>query len=171
MGTVVIRPRRRDNAEGGQPAAEKGEIMTKPLTTVRVDALEQAIRTVIHDLRIPKDLRTALAVYQNQRAELNKRGVGKESPQPTRISKAFRLINGYQPENNDNRRTPNSVCSTMEQGLSVHMWIDGELPYWSGYINGVRRDHVTTELMEGLIETAVIDSELSAQEVFSRQPN
>jgi hypothetical protein len=45
--------------------------MTEQFASVRIDTLELAIETVIHDARIPKTLRTALEVYQGQQAELN----------------------------------------------------------------------------------------------------
>jgi hypothetical protein len=45
--------------------------MTTQSTIVRPDALEQVIQTVIQDIWVSKNLRTALALYQNQRADLN----------------------------------------------------------------------------------------------------
>jgi 16S rRNA U1498 N3-methylase RsmE len=67
--------------------------MTKQSTIVRRDALEQALQTVIQDIRIPKNLRTALAFHPKQR-----HGICVVPQKSTSLSTAFRIADGCHPE-------------------------------------------------------------------------
>jgi hypothetical protein len=127
--------------------------MTMQSTIVRPDALDQAIQIVIQDIRIPKNLRTALAVYQNQRAD--------------------RLANGCKPDNSrscEGNGILNCFCTGLGQGMNIQMSIDSESLEWSVEINGVRHERVTRDDMEALIECAVIVTETSMLKLLSARP-
>jgi len=146
---MVVGPRRRPKAAGGHTTAAEEPLMTEQLTMARVDALEDAIQTVMHDLRIPKDLRTALAVYQ----------------------RTFRLPDVVQPNNpprstNEDRDVLNCMSPAIEEGLQVVMRHNDESFDWSVEINGQLHEHVTSEVMEALIECAVIVAQASLTRAF-----
>jgi hypothetical protein len=147
--------------------------MTKQATIVRTDPLEQAIQTVIQDVRVPKDLRTALGVYQNQRAELNNHGTSVVPPKSTRQSTAFRLAGGFQPDNSgscEDAAQDTAVFTDLVRGIDIQMWINIESLDWSVEINGYRHEHITIEVMEALIECAVIQTVGSVIRTFSARP-
>jgi chromosome segregation ATPase len=64
-----------------------------------------------------------------------------------------------------NKRT--DVCTIGEKEIEISMWInDGSLD-WSVEINGCRHEHVTSGVMEALIEGAVIAAEASLTRAVS----
>jgi hypothetical protein len=115
--------------------------MTEHLTKTGFDALDQAIQTVIHDPRVPKTLRTALGVYQDQRAVLNNR--------ETDVMRAGQT---------------EAACL-----IEIYIWRNDESFDWSVEINGQRTDHVTSDLMEGLVECAMIRAERLLMGAFSHR--
>jgi hypothetical protein len=130
--------------------------MTKQSTIVRRDALKQAVQTVIQDIRIPKNLRAALAFYQKQR-----HGISVVPPNPTSLSTAVRVADGCQPDNspsfaNGDGGILNGLYTGLGQGLNIQMSIDPESLDWSVSINGVSHDHITRDEMESLIELFVV---------------
>ena len=139
--------------------------MTEHLAIVYVDGLEQAIQTVIGDLRVPKNLRTALAVYRDQRAELNSRRITILPLRSAGRSKAVRLGDHCQPDH-----SILNCVGTMVEGVEIHMWLNDEALDWSVEINGRRHDHVTSEVMEALVECAVIVAETSVMRVSEQRP-
>jgi hypothetical protein len=119
--------------------------MTEQRTIVPIMALEQAIRTVIHDLRIPEKLRTDLAAYQDLSSDPNNHeieAVWTEQAEPANLGKAIRLI----------------------------LWHNDESLDWSVEIDGQRHEHVTSEVMEALVECAVIVSQMSFTRALSQRP-
>jgi hypothetical protein len=120
--------------------------MTEHLTGVSFDALAQAIQTVIHDSRVPNVLRTALGVYQDQRAVLN-------NPETA-------MVRAGETEPLFARNTTRSSLTMIE------ICRNDERCDWSIEINGQRHDHVTSEVMEALVECAVIVVETSLMRAF-----
>ena len=147
--------------------------MTKQSTIVRTDPREQAIQTVIRDIRIPKDLRIALGAYQIQRADLNNHGISVVPPKSTGLTTAFRRADGCQPDNLgscEDATQDTAVFTDLVRGIAVQMWINIESLDWSVEINGYRHEHITIEVMEALIECAVIQSVGSVMRTFSVRP-
>jgi hypothetical protein len=125
--------------------------MTEHLTGPGFDALEQAIQTVIHDPRVPKMLRTALGAYQDQRAVLNKR--------ETTVMRAGQ-IEPAPPETIGSRLTI----------IEIYIWRNDETFDWSVEINRQPSYHITSEVMEALVEFAVIAAEISLTRAFCHRP-
>lgn len=146
--------------------------MTTQSTIVRTDPLDQAIQTVIQDIRIPKNLRAALADYQRKRADLNNHGISVVAPKPKSPS-SFHLADGCQPDNsgsNEGNSIPNGVCADLAQKIDIQMWIDVESLDWCAEINGYRHKHIALEILEALIECAVIEAAGSVMRTFSVRP-
>jgi hypothetical protein len=150
--------------------------MTEQMIIMRADALEHAIQTLIHDLRVPKKLRTALAVYQNQRAGLVNRGLSllpaRSSGQPEGsggIADVCQRDNSRSPSD-ENRTILSQVRTTIGQGVEIQMWLNDESLDWSVEINGQRHENVTSEVMEALVECAVIVAETSVMKVLVTRP-
>lgn len=150
--------------------------MTEQMIIMRADALEQAIQTLIHDLRVPKKLRTALAVYQNQRAGLDNRGLSllpaRSSGQPKGsggIADVCQRDNSRS-SSDENRTILSQVRTTIGQGVEIQMWLNDESLDWSVEINGQRHENVTSEVMEALVECAVIVAETSVMRVLVTRP-
>jgi hypothetical protein len=149
--------------------------MTEQVTIMCADALEQAIQTLIRDLRVPKKLRTALAVYQNQRAGLDNRGLSLLPARSSGLSKGSGVSDSCQPDNSrsysgEARTILSSVGTTEAQGVEIQMWLNDESLDWSVEINGQRHEHVTSEVMEALVECAVIVAETSVMKVLVTRP-
>jgi hypothetical protein len=118
---------------------------------LRTLTLERAIRTVMHDLRIPKKLRTALSVYQDQRGDMDRPGCcGCETDWvPCGPS--------YEPP-------------AMEREIKICLRHDDELLDWSIEIDGQRHEHVTSEVMEALVECALIVAQMSLTRALTSTP-
>jgi hypothetical protein len=154
--------------------------MTEQRVFVGTIALEQAIRTVVHDLRIPKKLRTALAVYQDQRTDLDNREI--DMPRdgrtdPTCLPKKIRhsLAEVYQPDNSRSAHHEQSCIlscepATIEQEIKIYLWHNDESLDWSTEINGQRHEHVTSEILEALVECALILAQISLTRAFTHRP-
>lgn len=150
--------------------------MTEQQTIVRVDALENAIETVLRDLRVPKRLRTALAAYQNRRAGLNNRGLSLLPGRSSGLSKGSGggadvcQCDNSRGSSDEDRTILSRVRTTIEQGIEIQMWLNDESLDWSVEINGQRHEHVTSEVMEALVECAVIVAEGSIMRVLVTRP-
>jgi hypothetical protein len=139
---------------------------------VRVDVLEEAIETLVHDRRVPKRLRTALAVYQNERNGLVYRGFGLLSTASSGTSKSAGVFADDRPRENSRKssdrdcRVPGCVPNSIEQQIKIQMWLNDESQDWSVEINGQCHEHVTSEVMEALVECAVLIAEASIMRVL-----
>ncbi len=151
--------------------------MTEQSTIVRSDLLEQAIQTVIHDRRIPQNLRLALAVYQSQGAESKGLGISiRPSGQtalpvlPTAVGLAD-VVAPYTSRSsaNEDHGILDSVPAAIEHGIRVRVWHNDESLDWSVEINGQIHEHVTSEMMEALVECAVIVAETSLTRAFANR--
>ena len=108
-------------------------------------ALEEAIRTVIHDLRVPEKLRTALAGYLGLSNDPNSHEMDTlrtEQTEPACLGKAIRLI----------------------------LWHNDESLDWSIEIDGQRHEHVTSEVMEALVECALIVAQMTLTRASAQRP-
>jgi hypothetical protein len=117
--------------------------MREQSESVRIDTLQQALQRVIRDARLPRTLRTALEFYQS---------------------------------NCDNGATPGRQCvlssdpTVIEQGLWINILRNDESLDWSVEINGHLHEHVTIEVMEALVECAVIVAETSLTGAVPQRP-
>jgi hypothetical protein len=136
--------------------------MAQRLTSVRSDTLERAIQTVLHDVRIPKRLRTALEVYKGNR-ETGTMRAGQAEPSTCPPETIPSGLMGLCLRCNS--RTCRCILSfpptAIEQEIRIYILRNDESLDWSVEINGVRHDHVTSEVMEALVECAVIIAETS----------
>jgi hypothetical protein len=152
--------------------------MSEQLTIVRIIDLEQAIQTIIQDARIPEKLRTALAVYQDRRGDLNNREIGvlrtNQAPAtlPARtIRSSLAAVSQRCNARNARRENLDNDCSTaIRQEIKLALWHNDESLDWSIEINGLRHEHVTSEVMEALVECAVIVAETSVTRVLGQRP-
>jgi hypothetical protein len=149
--------------------------MTEQHTIVRVDALENAIEMVLQDLRVPKRLRTALAAYQNDRAGLNSRGLSLRQGRSSGPSNGSGGADVCQCDNSrgssdEDRTILSRVRTTIEQGIEIQMWLNDESLDWSVEINGQRHEHVTSEVMEALVECALIVAQMSLTRALTSAP-
>ena len=154
--------------------------MTEQRMIVGTMALEQAIRTVIHDPRIPQKLRTALAVYQERRTDLDNCEsdmLWEERTDPTCLPKTIRynLAEFYQPGNSRNGRNEESNIlsrepASIEQEIKIFLWHNDESLDWSIEINGQRHEHVTSEILEALVECTLILAQISLTRAFAHRP-
>jgi uncharacterized protein (UPF0147 family) len=141
--------------------------MAEQFTSARIDTLEQAIQAIVHDDRVPKALRTALEAYQERRVELNK-------------AEHRRMLSGwteitYLPNMTHSRDAGPYPCSSptestvVEQALWVHMHYNRQSHDWSVTINGHLHEHVTSEVVEALVECAMICAETSLMEAIPQR--
>jgi hypothetical protein len=149
--------------------------MTEQRNVVRVDNLETAIETVLHDLRVPKRLRAALAVYHNQRAGLNNRRLRILPGGSSDLSKgsggaAEGCLRDNLSSSDKDGTILNRAPATIVQGIEIQMWFNDESLDWSVEINGQRHEHVTSEVMEALVECAVLVAETSVVKVSALRP-
>jgi hypothetical protein len=119
--------------------------MTEQRTTVRIIALEQAIQTVVHDLRVPEKLRTALAVYQDVSNDPNYHEI-------------------------DTPRTEQTEPACLGKPIHLILWHNNESLDWSIEIDGQRHEHVTSEVMEALVECALIVAQMSLTRASAQRP-
>jgi hypothetical protein len=138
-------------------------LMADQRIIVRALILEQAIRMVIHDLRIPKRLRTALSVYQDQQGDLDSCETDWVPRGPAENARLLKTI----------RPSLAEVCQTyniQSEPMSTVIFGPASPRRWSGKsrfafgttmscsigpsIDGQRHEHVTSEVMEALVECA-----------------
>jgi hypothetical protein len=147
---------------------------------VRTLALERAIRTVIHDLRIPEKLRTALSVYQDQRDDLDsaetdwlRRGPAEDACPLKTIRPS--LVEVCQTCNmrskpHEHGISDNSEITAIEREIKICLWYNDESLDWSIEIDGQRHEHVTSEIMEALVECALIVAQMSLTRALASAP-
>jgi hypothetical protein len=144
--------------------------MTEKRFIVRTMVLERAIRTVIQDPRIPKRLRSALAVYQDQPTVLNNSEIELRRWLTERagLLKAIRpsLVELCQSRNtrsdpHEHGVSRNSEITAIEREIEIRLWHNDESLDWSVEIDGQRHEHVTSEVMEALVECALIVAQMS----------
>jgi hypothetical protein len=148
--------------------------MTEQRHAVSMIDLDRAIQTVIHDLRVPKRLRTALAVYQKRRGDQDNRKVGTRRPERTEhASKPRARAIQYSLAIVSDRCNPRNATFedscimnwpiAVEREISIKLWHnDGSLD-WSVEINSQRHEHVASDVVEALVECAVIFAEMSLE--------
>src|ERR1700759_2403199 len=147
--------------------------MTKQSTIVRTDPLEQAIQTVVQDLRIPKDLRIALANSQRERTGPNNHGISVVPSKFAGSSTAFRLAESSQPNTSGScvdSGILNGVRTDLAQRIDIQMWINVESLDWVVEINGHLHKNIPLDFVEALIECAVISAASSVMKTFSARP-
>ena len=54
------------------------------------------------------------------------------------------------------------------QEIKIRFWRNAEAQDWSVEINGVRHEHVSSEILEDLVETALIVGEEQLMELTTR---
>ena len=57
------------------------------------------------------------------------------------------------------------------QAINIKMWRNDEEQDWSIEINGLRHEHVTSEIVEALVECALIVAETSLTKPVTELPN
>jgi hypothetical protein len=148
--------------------------MTEQFTSAHSDTLEQAIQTIIHDARIPKTLRTALEVYKGNR-ETGTMRAGQAEP-----SNCPRCILGSSAAEPYPCTSPSlsyedsfllsCESAVIEQGLNIIMTYNRQSLDWSVEINGLRHEGITKEVMEALVECAVIVGEALLMRALCQRP-
>jgi hypothetical protein len=151
------------------PQQKYEQLMIGQLTTVPIDNLEQAIKIVIHDARIPKTLRTALGVYGAQSAELNKSEVGTMRYGKTEPTRRPGIIGSSDSEprpcNSPSFAHEDSLLlscesAAIDQRLMLRIQYNKQSLDWSVEINELRHEGITKDDMEALVECAVIFAEM-----------
>jgi hypothetical protein len=165
----------------GQTQAEEEKPMTGQVSGVRIKTLTEAIQTVIHDVRIPKKLRLSLAAYQDQVAHPRK-GENDiplaDQPQPKRLRKTTPPLSlggvckicASRTTENGNRCIPDCRHALNQRQLVISLWHNSESPDWSIEINGHRHEHVTGDIMEALVECALIVAQSQLTKPYNRRP-
>jgi hypothetical protein len=150
--------------------------MTERKNVVRVDALEKTIEALTHDLRVPKRLRVALAVFQKERTVPKDRGLSLLPVRSIGLSRGLGAIadvcqcNDAQSSSDEERTILSRVQTTVEQGLEIQMWLNDESLDWSVEINGQCHEHVSSDVMEALVECALIMAEASLMKASVSRP-
>jgi len=134
--------------------------MTEHLSIVHRITIEQALQTVIRDIRLPQGLRNALMAYRDQR-DLETGVMPAEGEEHTHLPEIIR--SGLTRHEDETRESTPRVQEEFWIGLCYN---EGFLD-WSVDINGLRHEHVTTEVMEALVECALIVAEISSKRVLS----
>jgi hypothetical protein len=71
---------------------------------------------------------------------------------------------------NEGRGILNRLAATIEQEIEIRMWHNDESLDWSVEINGRRHEHITSEIMEALVECALIVAQMSLTQVVAARP-
>jgi hypothetical protein len=173
----VYPSRRKTKTAKGNAKGRAREIMTEQQHAARITDLERAIQTVIHDLRVPKKLRTALAVYQKQRDDQDNRKIetrGPERTEPTCLPKKTQSSLTIVSERCNPRNAAHEDSYFLdwpipiEREIRILLWPNDESRDWSIEINGQRHEHVTGEIMEALVECALIVAQMSFNKSVQR---
>jgi hypothetical protein len=144
--------------------------MTEQRNVMRITDPERAIQTVIDDIQVPEKLRTALAVYQKQREDQDNRKIDTRGPEraeptclPKKIQSSLPMVSECcNPRNaaHEDSNFPDWPIA-VEREISIVLWHNDESLDWSIEINGQRHEHVTDEIMEALVECALIVAQMS----------
>jgi hypothetical protein len=164
----------------GKTQAEEEKPMTEQVSGARIKTLTEAIQTVIHDLRIPKKLRLSLAAYQDQAAHLREGEnhiplVGQ--PEPKRLRKTIPLNLGgvchtcaSRTITNEKRCIVDGRDALIQRQLTISLWHNSESLDWSIEINSHRHEHVTSDIVEALVECALIVAQSQLTKPYNRRP-
>jgi hypothetical protein len=152
--------------------------MSEQRTIVRIIDLDQAIQAVIRDVRIPEKLRTALAVYQDRRGDLNNREIAvpranqtAATVPPKTIGSSYAAVSQCCNARNARRDDLDCECCTaIRQEIKLVLWHNDESLDWSVEINGLRHEHVTSEVMEALVECALMVAQMSLTRALAQRP-
>jgi hypothetical protein len=157
--------------------------MSEQPTIATIITLEQAIQRLIHDLRVPERLRTALAIYQDLGADLSDFEIGMPRAQQTEATCLPKTIGSSLAVGCQDRNSRNAPCEYREyrcilncgdaavgQGIIIVLWHNKESLDWSVKINGLRHEHVTSEVVEALVECAVIAAQMSLTRALAQRP-
>jgi len=150
------------------------------LRRMRINGLEQALQTVIHDRRIAEKLGSASAVYQEEQHDLSSVEIGVvrgEQTESARLPKTIRsefacACQGTCSQNvtEEHRRILGCECISIEREIRISLWHNDESDDWSIKINGQHHDHITTEIMEALVECALIVAQTSLTRASAQRP-
>lgn len=142
--------------------------MTKQFTILRTGPLEQAIQIIIDDRRTPAELRKALAVHRDQWRYMT--NLESAVPKATQAEPSYMLklvhsnvaeaSTSWVAQDAEGSCTPN-LPFPLKQGMNVIITLNNAALDWSVEINGVLIEHVTSEIMEVLLECAIIKAQLS----------
>jgi hypothetical protein len=170
----------RTRTRGRSSKAEQERHLTGQQASMRVRALEQAIEAVIHDLRIPQKLRSAWADYQGQRYDRNTFEIDnqpREQTEPTCLQKEIRCNLEWACQRPSSQSATHEDCCirscesiAIEWEMKIRVWHNDEALDWSIEINGRRYDHVTSEIMEALVECQLILAQTSLTRAFAQRP-
>jgi hypothetical protein len=152
-------------------------IGTEHNRVAQIGNLEQAIRTVLHDARISNTLRAALEAYQAHLAELNEPDIGTTRSGQTEYTYPPEIICPSDPEpypcnslSHEGSFLLSCESALIDQGLMLRMEYNKQSFDWSVKINEVRYEGITKEVMEALIECAVIATEMTIMRSPSQRP-
>jgi hypothetical protein len=154
--------------------------MSEQRSIATIITLEQAIQRLIHDLRVPERLRTALAIYQDVGIDLSDFEIGMpraEQTEPTCLPKTIRssLAGVCQQCTSRNathecRYILNCGDGVVGQGINIFLWRNEESLDWSIKINGLCHEHVTSDVMEALVECALVVAQMSSTKALAQRP-
>jgi hypothetical protein len=159
---------------------EHEKVMTEQITIAPIITLEQAIQRLIHDHQIPEKLRTALAAYQGMGSDL--RGFEIRMPwaeQTDHISPPKTShpspAGGYQDGSSRSAADEyhyilNCADAVLGWGINIVLVHNKESFDWSVTINGLCHEHVTSEVMEALVECALIIGQMSLTRALAQRP-
>ena len=151
----------------------------KQLRRVQINGLEQALQTVIHDLRIDEKLGSASAVCQQEQREVSSVEIGVvrgEQTESARLPKTTRSEFRWACQGNRSENVPEEhclmscECISIEREIRISLWHNDESDDWSININGQHHDHITSEIMEALVECALIVAQTSLTGAFAQRP-
>jgi hypothetical protein len=150
------------------------------LRSMRIKSLEQALRTVIHDLRIAEKLGSASAAYHQEQRDRSSVEIGVVrggQTESARLPKTIRSEFAWACQGNcsqniteEHRRILSCECISMEREIRISLWHNDESDDWSIKINGQHHHHITSEIMEGLVECALIVAQTSLTRALAQKP-
>jgi len=152
----------------------------KKLRSMRINGLEQTPQAVIHDLRIPEKLGSASTVYQEEQHDVSSVEIGVvrgEQTESARLPKTIHCEFAWACQGNcsenvmeEHRRILSCECISIEREIRISCWHNDESDDWSISINGQHHDHITSEVMEALVECALIVAQTSLTRASAQRP-
>jgi hypothetical protein len=149
------------------------------LRRMRINGLEQALQTVIHDRRIDEKLGSASAVCQQEQRDVAAlRSVlyaASKRSQPTcrkRFAPNSLGLAKATAQKTSQMNTVRMICEriSIEREIRISLWHNDESDDWSIKINGEHHDQLTSEIMEALVECALIVAQTSLTRAFAQRP-
>lgn len=151
--------------------------MSEQLATVGINSLEQAIQTLIHDLRIPEKLRTALAVYQDMQDDPDKLDIGMQPAEQKELTCLPKTIRSNESGVRQRRYSQtarqkgrNCEFTLLAQDIGISISLNEGSLDWSIEINGLLHEHVTSEVMEALVECSLIVAQTLLTKRLTQRP-